>query len=99
VEEYSREMTRPGGGDPSPQSKGKNMPQKNSYEIEPIPRMRRFALDSGYLGRRRHIVHGLNDGHQEESLVIIDEITQLPYNGARGRAAQRGCCKARNDRR
>lgn len=29
------------------------------YEIEPIPAMRRFVFDAGYLGRRRHIVHGL----------------------------------------
>jgi pyruvate/2-oxoglutarate dehydrogenase complex dihydrolipoamide acyltransferase (E2) component len=30
-----------------------------TYHVEPIPRMRRFSLDAGYLGRRRHIVHGL----------------------------------------
>jgi len=30
-----------------------------AYHVEPIPRMRRFSLDAGYLGRRRHIVHGL----------------------------------------
>lgn len=30
-----------------------------NYHMEPIPRMRRFSLDAGYLGRRRHIVHGL----------------------------------------
>jgi pyruvate/2-oxoglutarate dehydrogenase complex dihydrolipoamide acyltransferase (E2) component len=35
------------------------MSDKKSYKIEPIPAMRRFAFDSGYLGRRRHIVHGL----------------------------------------
>jgi pyruvate/2-oxoglutarate dehydrogenase complex dihydrolipoamide acyltransferase (E2) component len=35
------------------------MNKKKSYDIEPIPAMRRFAFDSGYLGRRRHIVHGL----------------------------------------
>jgi pyruvate/2-oxoglutarate dehydrogenase complex dihydrolipoamide acyltransferase (E2) component len=35
------------------------MSKKKSYDIEPIPAMRRFAFDSGYLGRRRHIVHGL----------------------------------------
>jgi hypothetical protein len=29
------------------------------YKVEPIPKMRRFSLDAGYLGRRRHIVHGL----------------------------------------
>ena len=35
------------------------MRKKKSFDIEPIPAMRRFAFDSGYLGRRRHIVHGL----------------------------------------
>jgi pyruvate/2-oxoglutarate dehydrogenase complex dihydrolipoamide acyltransferase (E2) component len=35
------------------------MSEKKDYEIEPIPAMRRFAIDAGYLGRRRHIVHGL----------------------------------------
>ena len=35
------------------------MGEKTAYEIEPIPVIRRFALDAGYLGRRRHIVHGL----------------------------------------
>jgi pyruvate/2-oxoglutarate dehydrogenase complex dihydrolipoamide acyltransferase (E2) component len=35
------------------------MGEKNEYDIEPIPAMRRFVFDAGYLGRRRHIVHGL----------------------------------------
>ena len=35
------------------------MSEKRPYRIEPIPPMRRFAMDAGYLGRRRHIVHGL----------------------------------------
>jgi pyruvate/2-oxoglutarate dehydrogenase complex dihydrolipoamide acyltransferase (E2) component len=33
--------------------------KRDAYEVAPFPRMRRFALDAGYLGRRRHIVHGL----------------------------------------
>lgn len=33
--------------------------RKAGYSIEPIPKMRRFSLDAGYLGRHRHIVHGL----------------------------------------
>ena len=33
--------------------------RKAGYSIEPIPKMRRFSLDAGHLGRRRHIVHGL----------------------------------------
>ena len=32
---------------------------RDSYKIEPIPRMRRFVFDAGHLGRRRHIIHGL----------------------------------------
>jgi len=35
------------------------MTRKHEFDIEPIPAMRRFAFDAGYLGRRRHIVHGL----------------------------------------
>jgi pyruvate/2-oxoglutarate dehydrogenase complex dihydrolipoamide acyltransferase (E2) component len=35
------------------------MGKRRTYELEPIPIMRRFALDAGRLGRRRHIVHGL----------------------------------------
>jgi pyruvate/2-oxoglutarate dehydrogenase complex dihydrolipoamide acyltransferase (E2) component len=30
-----------------------------NYRIEPIPVMRRFSIDAGYLGRRRHSIHGL----------------------------------------
>ncbi len=35
------------------------MAEKHTYRVEPIPPIRRFSLDAGYLGRRRHIVHGL----------------------------------------
>jgi pyruvate/2-oxoglutarate dehydrogenase complex dihydrolipoamide acyltransferase (E2) component len=35
------------------------MSDEPAYRVEPIPPMRRFAFDAGYLGRRRHIVHGL----------------------------------------
>ena len=35
------------------------MDERKAFDIEPIPAMRRFAFDAGYLGRRRHIVHGL----------------------------------------
>ena len=33
--------------------------EREEFRIESIPKMRRFSLDAGYLGRRRHIVHGL----------------------------------------
>jgi chloramphenicol O-acetyltransferase len=32
---------------------------QEEFRIESIPKMRRFALDAGHLGRKRHIVHGL----------------------------------------
>jgi pyruvate/2-oxoglutarate dehydrogenase complex dihydrolipoamide acyltransferase (E2) component len=35
------------------------MSDEPAYRVERIPAMRRFAFDAGYLGRRRHIVHGL----------------------------------------
>jgi pyruvate/2-oxoglutarate dehydrogenase complex dihydrolipoamide acyltransferase (E2) component len=31
----------------------------DGYEVVPFPMMRRFALDAGRMGRRKHIVHGL----------------------------------------
>ncbi len=33
--------------------------KRDGYTVESFPRMRRFAIDAGRLGRRRHIVHGL----------------------------------------
>jgi pyruvate/2-oxoglutarate dehydrogenase complex dihydrolipoamide acyltransferase (E2) component len=33
--------------------------KKESYRLVPIPRKRRFSLDAGRMGRKRHIVHGL----------------------------------------
>lgn len=33
--------------------------KRDRYEVVPFHTMRRFALDAGYLGRRRHIIHGL----------------------------------------
>jgi len=33
--------------------------KKEPYRTVPIPRQRRFALDAGRLGRKKHIVHGL----------------------------------------
>jgi pyruvate/2-oxoglutarate dehydrogenase complex dihydrolipoamide acyltransferase (E2) component len=35
------------------------MTKKESYQVFPIPRQRRFAMDAGRLGRKQHIVHGL----------------------------------------
>lgn len=46
------------------------LPEKE-YEVEPIPKMRRFAFDAGYLGRRRHIVHGLIEVDITEARQII----------------------------
>lgn len=38
---------------------GENNAKRKNYRIEPIPVMRRFSIDAGYLGRRRHSIHGL----------------------------------------
>lgn len=35
------------------------MTSKQSYQAIRFPKMRRFALDAGGFGRRRHIVNGL----------------------------------------
>ncbi len=32
---------------------------QDSYQVVPFPVMRRFSVDGGYLGRKRHTVHGL----------------------------------------
>ncbi len=45
--------------------------RKQGYHIEPIPRTRRFALDAGYLGRRRHIVHALIEVDVTEPRSVI----------------------------
>ena len=31
----------------------------DDYEVVPFPKMRRFALDAGHMGRRKHIIHAL----------------------------------------
>jgi pyruvate/2-oxoglutarate dehydrogenase complex dihydrolipoamide acyltransferase (E2) component len=49
------------------------MSKGQKYRIEPIPPMRRFALDAGYLGRRRHIVHGLIEVDVTNAREIIRE--------------------------
>lgn len=35
--------------------------KNKDYEVASFPKMRRFALDAGYFGRRRHIVHALTE--------------------------------------
>jgi pyruvate/2-oxoglutarate dehydrogenase complex dihydrolipoamide acyltransferase (E2) component len=54
------------GGDPK-------MGEKQAYRIERISRMRRFAIDAGYLGRRRHMVHGLIEVDVTDAREIIRE--------------------------
>ena len=49
------------------------MSEKHAYTSERIPAMRRFALDAGYLGRRRHIVHGLIEVDVTEARELIRE--------------------------
>jgi pyruvate/2-oxoglutarate dehydrogenase complex dihydrolipoamide acyltransferase (E2) component len=45
---------------------------REGYTVESIPKMRRFALDAGYLGRRRHIVHGLIEVDVTEARNFIE---------------------------
>lgn len=47
--------------------------KQNAFKVEAIPKMRRFALDAGYLGRRRHIVHGLIEVDVTEIRNFIEE--------------------------
>lgn len=52
------------------------MGKKHPYDIEPIPPMRRFSMDAGYLGRRRHIVHGLIEVDVTDARQFIQEHAQ-----------------------
>ncbi len=47
--------------------------EREEFKIESIPKMRRFALDAGYLGMRRHIVHGLIEVDVTETRNFIKE--------------------------
>ena len=47
------------------------MDEKHAYKTERIPPQRRFSLDAGYLGRRRHIVHGLIEVDITDAREII----------------------------
>lgn len=47
------------------------MREKDAYRIERIPPMRRFSIDAGYLGRRRHIVHGLIEADVTDAREFI----------------------------
>ncbi|MGD9002257.1 MAG: 2-oxo acid dehydrogenase subunit E2 [Anaerolineae bacterium] len=49
------------------------MSEKQAYSVERIPPMRRFAIDAGYLGRRRHIVHGLIEADVTDAREFIRE--------------------------
>jgi pyruvate/2-oxoglutarate dehydrogenase complex dihydrolipoamide acyltransferase (E2) component len=44
------------------------------YKVQPFPKMRRFAIDAGYLGRKRHIVHGLIEVDITESRRNLREL-------------------------
>jgi len=49
------------------------MTKNHSYRIERIPPMRRFSIDAGYLGRRRHMVHGLIEVDVTDARELIRE--------------------------
>jgi len=52
------------------------MSEKQIYHVERIPPMRRFAMDAGYLGRRRHIVHGLIEVDVTDARDFMREYTR-----------------------
>jgi pyruvate/2-oxoglutarate dehydrogenase complex dihydrolipoamide acyltransferase (E2) component len=41
------------------------------YRLESVPKMRRFSLDAGWLGRRRHIVHALIQAHVTDARELM----------------------------
>ena len=51
---------------------------REDYKTEAIPKMRRFTLDAGYIGRRRHIVHGLIEA---DVTVAADAKGKIAYPG------------------
>ena len=53
------------------------MGDKHTYKVERIPAMRRFSLDAGYLGRRRHIVHGLIEVDVTDAREFIQEYERI----------------------
>ena len=53
------------------------MGDKQSFRIEPIPAMHRFTFDAGYLGRSRHIVHGLIEVDVKKAHECIREFLDL----------------------
>jgi pyruvate/2-oxoglutarate dehydrogenase complex dihydrolipoamide acyltransferase (E2) component len=46
---------------------------RDGYTVEPFPVMRRFSLDAGWLGRRRHIIHGLLEVDVTEARRFLSE--------------------------
>lgn len=54
------------------------MPQTkpDRYKVQPFPKARRFTIDAGHLGRRRHIVHGLLEMDVTEARLKMAEIKQ-----------------------
>ena len=46
---------------------------KERYRVIPFPRQRRFALDAGRLGRKKHIVHGLAEVDVTKARRLIHE--------------------------
>jgi pyruvate/2-oxoglutarate dehydrogenase complex dihydrolipoamide acyltransferase (E2) component len=48
--------------------------EKKDYKVQSFPKMRRFAIDAGYLGRKRHIVHGLIEVDITDSRRALGEL-------------------------
>jgi pyruvate/2-oxoglutarate dehydrogenase complex dihydrolipoamide acyltransferase (E2) component len=49
------------------------MNAKKPHKIEPIPAMRRFSIDAGYMARRRNMVHGLLEVDVTDARRLIRE--------------------------
>jgi pyruvate/2-oxoglutarate dehydrogenase complex dihydrolipoamide acyltransferase (E2) component len=49
---------------------------KENYELRNFPAQRRFALDAGRLGRKKHIVHGLAEVDVTKARELIGEHRQ-----------------------
>jgi pyruvate/2-oxoglutarate dehydrogenase complex dihydrolipoamide acyltransferase (E2) component len=46
---------------------------RSGYTVVPFPKMRRFSLDAGRLGRQKHVVHGLLEMDVTEARQAIRE--------------------------
>lgn len=55
----------------------------DGYTLVPYPVMRRFSIDGGHLGRRRHIIHGLLEIDVTVPRRILHDYKTGPENRCR----------------